>query len=329
MKTFSAYITEQAMVAKPVNQAIYESTEAATLSMEKIKDRIRGMGYDNFKDKSKFSVYVLVDNINRVELLEKIAKEFSKEGGKYDPNKGASSVGAVVVGKYSIGVSPASKQGKKSAGLDNEDTLINNINAFVKNGSMNIKFIAGRKSFVIEDVVKAIEMGRDTSGRKKSDVNLKTKNGSIIPLSLKKDGAEMWESADSYYASRAKSIIDSLVKKGKVKLEGTAIKKITPNVAIKATKEEAKDVVFGSDLLGKGAVLYRTWKQSDFKVTDDGNLEITTSKIYRNQREVEAGDHSVYFLIRNDSSRKGSKIYPGIRVLAVGKTRINRNVLVV
>jgi hypothetical protein len=139
----------------------------------------------------------------------------------------------------------------------------------------------------------------------------------------------MWESADSYYAKKAKDIIDRLIIDKKVTLSGRNIKKITPNIAIEATKKEAKDVVFGSDLLGAGAVLYRTWKASDFKITENGNLEIISSKIYTNEREVENGDHSVYFLIRNDSSRKGSKIYPGIRVLAVGKTRINKNVLVV
>jgi len=328
MKTFKAYLEED-MVAKTVDQVLNEGIKQVNLSMDEIKSRLTAAGYNNFKDKSSRQVFVLVDNVNRVELLQKIEKIFSSEGAKYDPEKGQSSVGMVVVGRFSIGASPASKQGKKSAGLDNEDTLINNINSFVKNGPINIKFIAGKKTFKVDGVIKAIEMGRDTSGRKKSDVNLQTKSGKIIPISLKKDGAEMWESADSYYAKKAKDIIDRLIIDKKVTLSGRNIKKITPNIAIEATKKEAKDVVFGSDLLGTGAVLYRTWKASDFKITENGNLEITSSKIYTNEREVENGDHSVYFLIRNDSSRKGSKIYPGIRVLAVGKTRINKNVLVV
>ena len=328
MKTFRAYMEED-MVAKTVDQVLNEGIKQVNLSMDEIKSRLTAAGYNNFKDKSSRQVFVLVDNVNRVELLQKIEKIFSSEGAKYDPEKGQSSVGMVVVGRFSIGASPASKQGKKSAGLDNEDTLINNINSFVKNGPINIKFIAGKKTFKVDGVIKAIEMGRDTSGRKKSDVNLQTESGKIIPISLKKDGAEMWESADSYYAKKAKDIVDRLIIDKKVTLSGRNIKKITPNIAIKATKKEAKDVVFGSDLLGTGAVLYRTWKASDFKITENGNLEITSSKIYTNEREVENGDHSVYFLIRNDSSRKGSKIYPGIRVLAVGKTRINKNVLVV
>jgi hypothetical protein len=37
----------------------------------------------------------------------------------------------------------------------------------------------------------------------------------------------------------------------------------------------------------------------------------------------------VMFLIRNDKTRKSIKKYPGIRVLASYKKRINRNVAVV
>jgi hypothetical protein len=285
---------------------------------------------DKFKDKSSRSFMVLVDGVNRIDLLKKIEKMFEPFGAKYDLNKGSSSVGAVVIGNISIGVSPASKQGKKSAGLDNEDTLIDNINMFVKNGPMNIVFKGKNKTFVVNDVIKAQEMGRDTSGRKKSDVNLITKSGKVVPLSLKKDGAEMWESADTYYAAEAKKIIDDLILKGKVVLSGGAIKKLTPNVAIKASTQEARNVVFGSDIERlKGAVLYKTFSGSDFKVNVDGNLEINITKIYTNIGEVESGDHAVYFLLRNDSSRRGSKIYPGIRALAVGKTRINKKVLVV
>jgi hypothetical protein len=261
---------------------------------------------------------------------KKIEKLFADYGAKYDPNKGSSSVGAVVIGKYSIGAAPLSKQGKRSAGLDNEDTLINQLNFFLKDSPMHVEFIAGSKRFRVEDVKIAEEVGRDTSGRKKSDVNLVTMSGKKVPLSLKKDNAEMWESADSYWSIRAKQIIDTQVALGKVKLEGTGIKKITPNIAVKATTKETEDVVFGSDILkGNGAVLYKTYSSSDFNITTDGEtIEVTVSEIYRTVQEVEIGKQSVYFLIRNDSSRRGSKIYPGIRVLAVGKTRINQNVLV-
>lgn len=306
--------------------------ETANLQIEDLKQQITSvLGHDKFKDKSRTNFQVLVDGINRVDLLKQIESLFSAIGAKYDPNKGSSSVGAVVIGKFSIGAAPLSKQGKRSAGLDNEDTLIAQLNNMLRDGPLHVEFVAGGKSFRVEDVKHAEEVGRDTSGRKKSDVNLITMSGTKVPLSLKKDNAEMWESADSYYSKKAKDIIDAQVRLGKVKLEGTATKKISPNIAVKASIQETTDVVFGSDIIqNNGAVLYKTFSSSDFKVDDAGEtIIVTVSEIYRTVAEVERGKQAVYFLIRNDSSRKGSKIYPGIRVLAVGKSRINQNVLVV
>lgn len=306
--------------------------ESVSLSSEMLKARIeQELGYSKFKDKSALSFQVLVDGVNRIDLLKRIEKLFADYNAKYDPNKGSSSVGAVGIGKFSVGAAPASKQGKGSAGLDNEHTLINQLNFFLKDGPMHVEFVAGSKRFRVEDVKAAEEVGRDTSGRKKSDVNLALMNGKKVPLSLKKDNAEMWESADSYWSGRAKELIDKQVLLNKVKLEGTTIKKIMPNIAVKATTKETEDVAFGSDILrGNGAVLYKTYSSSDFKITPDGEtILVDVSEIYRTVSEVENGKQAVYFLIRNDSSRRGSRIYPGIRVLAVGKTRINQNILVV
>lgn len=306
--------------------------ETADLQIEDLKQKItQVLGHDKFKDKSRTNFQVLVDGVNRVDLLKQIENLFSAIGGKYDPNKGSSSVGAVVVGRFSIGAAPLSKQGKRSAGLDNEDTIIVQLNNLLRDGPLHVEFTGGGKSFRVENVKQVEEVGRDTSGRKKSDVNLITMDGIKIPLSLKKDNAEMWESADSYYSKKAKEIIDAQVRLGKVKLEGSITKKVLPNIAVKASTQETADVVFGSDIIqNKGAVLYRTFSSSDFKVDESGEtIMVTVSEIYRTVAEVERGKQAVYFLIRNDSSRKGSKIYPGIRVLAVGKSRINQNVVVV
>jgi hypothetical protein len=306
--------------------------ETSSLQAEDLKDKItQVLGHNNFKDKSRTFFQVLVDGVNRIDLLRQIESLFSSIGAKYEPNKGSSSVGAVVVGKYSIGAAPLSKQGKRSAGLDNEDTLISQLNTLLRDGPLHVEFVGGGKIFRVENVKQVKEVGRDTSGRKKSDVNLITMGGTSIPVSLKKDNAEMWESADSYYSIKAKKIIDDQVNLGKAKLEGASIKKIIPNIAVKATIQETNDVVFGSDIIrDNGAVLYKTYSSSDFSIDESGEtIIVKVSEIYRTVAEVEKGKQSVYFLIRNDSSRKGSKIYPGIRVLAVGKSRINQNVLVI
>ena len=306
--------------------------KTASLESNDLKQSItQFLGHDKFKDKSRTNFQVLVDGINRVDLLKQIESLFSPLGAVYDLNKGSSSVGAVTIGRFSIGAAPLSKQGKKSAGLDNEDTLIIQLNNMLRDGPLHVEFTSGSKSFRVEDVKTVEEVGRDTAGRKKSDVNLITTSGKSIPLSLKKDNAEMWESADSYYSIKAKTIIDDQVKLGKVRLEGTTVKRVVPNIAVKASTKETTDVVFGSDIIqNSGAVLYKTYSSSDFSIDESGeSIIVTVSEIYRTVPEVERGKQAVYFLIRNDSSRRGSKIYPGIRALAVGKSRINQNVLVV
>jgi hypothetical protein len=105
--------------------------------------------------------------------------------------------------------------------------------------------------------------------------------------------------------------------------------KMTPNLGIKANNKEKQAVVFGSDLLDNGFVVVRTFRSSDFQMTLDGHiLEVKVTKIIDKMRDLK-GKSDIFFLIRNDSSRRGSKIRPGLRVLAVSATRINKNVKVV
>ena len=104
---------------------------------------------------------------------------------------------------------PAKKQGKSSAGVDNEQKLVDFINSSAKTGPINVFFMNKNKTFDVIGCVEAISAGTDTSGRKKSDVNLIDYKGKVYPISIKKDDAEYWESADSYFGQEAKTIIDA------------------------------------------------------------------------------------------------------------------------
>lgn len=291
-----------------------------------IEQRLIRMGFKNLKWYTGRRVGVLTDD-NRIKVLERIEKELSDMEAVYDPDKGASSIGAVVAGIYTIQAKPASKQGKKSAGLANEDAMIEGIKQFTKGGPMTIKITDGRKSYKYEDVVDIEEVGRDTSNRRKADVRLVRKNGERIPISIKKDNAEMWESADSYWATEAKKIVDEMEAKGEVTLtKQGSVHRMSPNLAVPANDKEKKAVVFGSDLLNSGFVVVRTFRGKDFALDKSGEiLEVRVTKIIDNMNDLK-GDYDIFFLIRNDSSRKGSKIRPGLRVLAVQGTRINKNV---
>lgn len=296
--------------------------------MAKLQTELRKLGFTQQKLESSKTVSIMTDK-NRVDVLQKVA---NKLGGTYDPQKGSSSIGATVVGQFTVKARPASKQGNRSAGLDNEDAMIDSINKFVKQGPMKVCITDGKKNYMYDNVVEVKGVGTDTANRKKADVLLCTADGKEIPISIKKDNAEMWESADSYWAQTAKGLVDKLEASGKVSVEKTGIiNKISPSIGIKATPAEKKAVVFGNDLLvpPKGFVVVRTFSSEDFKVRPDGEcLEVKVTSIIDSMTDLK-DDKDIYFLIRNDSSRKGSKIRPGLRVLAVSKTRINKNVLVV
>lgn len=302
--------------------------EAVTaVTVDELKTICKGLGYDKFKDKSGARFQVLTDE-NRVEVLQKLeaAIKMKFPQAKWDPDASESSVGAIVIDKFMVGAAPASKQGKASAGLDNEHTLFNMIGKITAGGPMNIVFKGGGNTFEVKECVGYRDAGRDTSGRKKADIILVTQSGKEVPISLKKDKAEMWESADSYWAREAKAIVDKLIGEKKAKLVPKGkVFQIEPNIAKKADKSEATNVVFGSDILkGKGCVLEKTFT-GQFTI-DGENAIIEVTKIVTSLSDLK-GEYEVWFLIRNDSSRKGSKIYPGLRVLAVKKSRINRNVL--
>ena len=287
---------------------------------------LTSMGFTNQKKLSGNKLAVLTDS-NRIDTLENIQK--SLPGSVYNKTPtSTSSVGFVKTGQFTIFAKPASKQGKASAGLDNEQMLVDYINSATKTGPINVFFINGNKSFEVFGCVKAVSSGTDTAGIKKSDVNLVDYKNKVYPISIKKDNAEYWESADSYFSKEAKIIIDNAVKNGKTKLVAhSSYFTIEPNIAVEATVAEKKDVVFGTDILPNGCVITKTFSKSSFEMKED-TLVVDVENIIENMRDVK-GDKDVYFLIRNDKTRKSVKEYPGIRILAAYAKRINKNVVVV
>ena len=305
-------------------------SEAEELSYDNLVSIANGLGYENIKKLSGNRFAVLVDG-NRMEVMKKLeaAIQMKYPEAKHDIDLGSSSIGAIKVGKFSIGVAPASKQGKASAGLGNEHTLFNMLGEMTKDGPVNIEFRAGKKVIRINKVTGYMDAGRDTAGRKKADVVLHTEDKNI-PISIKKDKAEMWESADSFWGATAKTWVDKLEKEGKIKViphpRNPGVSKIVPEVAIKANAKWKKAVVFGSDILRNGFVIEKTFTGEYKYDTDKSCYVINATKLITKLSDLK-GDYEIYFLIRNDSSRKGSKIRPGLRTLAVKSTRINKNVL--
>ena len=294
-------------------------------TLTSLKKYLNDLGYKDLKDKDARSVFVLT-NGNRTAVFNALVTQL---GGKANPNRSfGGSLGHIDVENYRIGVKPLSKQGSASAGVENEANLVQAINYMVQQyGTIDVIFTDGNRKFMCKEVQTARQVGADTAGRKKADVMVcGTKE---YPVSLKKDNAEYWESADSFWRDNAEKYLTRAVKKGDVKVESLSggVIKITPNIGVEATDVESVDVIFGSDILGKGCVVTRTFEGNDFRFDGKTNtLTINTSSVITKLSDV-PDSKKVWFLIRNDSTRKSIPGYPGTRALAAYKSRITGNVL--
>lgn len=293
--------------------------DAATLTTY-----LESMGY-TVKKISGTKVAILT-NDSRESVLADVAK---RAGARWDRTpRSDSSVGRVVISGISVLAKPASKQGGASAGVGNETVMVNTINRLCRTGPMNVIFKeSASKRYAVRGCAGARSVGADTAGRKKADVILFDARGREYPVSLKKDDAEMWESADSYWGEKALALVERAVRSGKASVtpQGGYFT-LEPNVALRATTAETRDVVFGSDLANGGAIITRTFAPADFKVKDD-TVTVTVTDIITEMRDVNGGKQ-VYFLVRNDKTRRSITKYPGLRVLAVYEARINSRVLV-
>ena len=285
---------------------------------------LNGLGYKKVSQLTKNKVAILTEE-NRIDVLQNVA---TRSGGKYDPTPLAqSSVGQVTIGNFVVLAKPLKKQGIGSVGLGNEKVLVDTINKACSKGPVNLVFYqTASKIYRINGCIGAESVGRDTANRKKADVILTDQRGNKFPISVKKDNAEIWESADSYYGDKALQAIEIAIKTRKTTMSRQkGYYKIEPNIAIKATPTEMRNVVFGSDILtGRGAIITKTYSSTSFVQKGD-TLTIKVTDIITNMADIGA-DKKVYFLIRNDKTRRTFDDFPGIRVLAVYKSRINKQI---
>lgn len=307
-------------------------------SIETISDLIevlQALGYE-IKDPEKSTgskVIILIGSgINRVSELEKIAKLL---GGEYAKNVAGSSAGGAILRtqqakskKFVVLAKPKSRQGTSSAGIENEQTIIQNIKGIIEltGEPVDILLTDGKRRFLCKSVVDVVDAGRDTKGRKKADIILI--GDKRYPISIKKDNAGAWESADTYWRTEALTIINKLQSKRKVKLlpipGKPGVNKIEPEIVVECNDVEIRDFVFGSDLLPNGCVIQRTFSSSDFHYDGDVNLlSIDVSHIIRDMVGAKDPRYIPKMLMRNDSSRVSPKGIPGIRILSIFGKRGN------
>jgi hypothetical protein len=217
------------------------------------------------------------------------------------------------------------------AGVVNEDLIISVIQkALAKVYPLTISFVSDNNTFTLEGISEVVNRSRDSSLRKKADLVLLCSQMHEYPISLKRDDAGFWESADSLLGEKFKNILETAMANDKVTLTFDAKSgnySITPQIVCRANKEDAENVIFGADILPNGGVIKRTFTKGDFSL--EGNmLTITCSAIYRSLSDIEDTNDYPYFFLKNSQSRNCKTLgYKGLRPYALTKSRVTSTYL--
>lgn len=310
------------------------------ITKPEVESVLRKAGYENLKwDGNKLRVLVQIPdgakkNQFRAETLKEVLNILKKLGGQYSSDPGLGSLGGVVFpnSPISIMVKDIGKQGDNSAGVANEIELANIIQSVIdKYGSANVTFVDPRgKTLSIQNATEVIVAGRQTAGGVKADVVLKGPKGTL-PISIKKLDADMWESADSAFGKRARTIIDDLVAKGIVQIKQIAsrnlkgvgtipVYELSKEIVMEPTPEEALRAIFGTDLNPKGGVVVQTFKPEHFK-QDGNNVTVSSHAVISSWEDIPES-HLMVWLIRNNKDRNSESLgLAGLRPLGVTLTR--------
>ena len=158
-------------------------------------------------------------------------------------------------------------------------------------------------------------------------------------ISLKKDNAIYWESADVRFSQEVKNLLDAIIN-GKLGDEISYIplkdsrgnpdpeiirlynkkdnKPIAGIVVDDLPEQDTKQVIFGNDEV---PVIKRTFRPSDFKVEGD-TIIVNASKIYEDLDDVEKDQALPVLNIRHDKTRRSSR---GLRALLQTQNSILKN----
>ena len=290
-----------------------------------------GLSDSDFKD-SGLNFYILTPGSQRLEFVDKIENIDTGTDKKFEFNStptSFSSIGFFMYGQSKFGIKPGEKQGGKSAGLDNEEIFVNNINSLLEDGPKDVKIVAGDKVVTFDNVTQVIGTGLSTGEYSKSDANFYDGNKDLGGVSLKKDNAIYWESADVRFKDEVKNLLNAIIsgslgdEVSYVSLKDTKgnpdpdiirmynkkeDKPIAGVIVDDLPETEVEQVIFGNDNV---PVLIKTWRPSDFKLEGD-TIIVNATKIYKTLEDVEKDNALPVLNIRHDKTRRSSR---GLRAL--------------
>ena len=303
---------------------------AVNESANDIKQQLIDAGYDenDIVIKSSKQIRLLTKGNERKTTMDKLLQDLPDS--KFDINFKGSSLGAIIANDgTAIIVKPREKQGGGSAGLDNEQALIDGINEYASTDSpIKIVFVGTNKSITFDNITLAQGVGANTAGGKKSDVALYSNSDVVGNLSLKKANASMWESADRRYKELMNKLSDKLINNpfpnvGLRKTEKENIYRLynpeTGNdlsgiIITNLPDNDNESIVFGTDE-PKVQVIKHTFQPSDFSF-DNNTLTIKSGTIFTDLEDIEGTEYEPILVVRHDVTRTATK---GLRPIVYNK----------
>ena len=190
-------------------------------------------------------------------------------------------------------------------------------------------------------------VGSSTKGNKKADLIIYNSN-SNFPISLKNKKFGAWQSADSLAGDDIDKIIISILSGGETNISGTRAifeeknynfkikyddrsklfrilnrSNLESQLVVKINNESKEKVVFGSDILGNGAVIQID--QDDKNIMEYSNNKLVLNVIEYIDNKSQLNDLNIVYKVVNYGKSRGSKRFPGIRVQAVPGNELAKN----
>ncbi len=309
--------------------------EDKAIAIKIIKDTFK-LDDEAFKDKG-LNFHLLVPRQERQSYIDNIEK---LEGFEYNPQPSSfSSLGYISYGDVKIAVKPSGIQGKKSAGLENEDIFVTNINKYLEDGPKNIIITDGNRSIEWNDVTETKGTGTSTTAYSKSDANFYRGEKDLGGVSLKKMNAIYWESADVRFKDEVMNLLDAIIsgklgdeisykplvdKRGNeddtiIRMWNKVTNEKIPGVIVSDLPEiDTYQAIFGND---KVPVVMGTFKESDFSLQGD-DLIIEASKVYEDIEDVKEDGAMPVLNIRHDMTKRNTR---GLRALLQTEKSLYRN----
>ena len=315
---------------------LLEDKEKSSITKPEVEKLLKDNGYEELKvSGNKITVLTQLPDGEKSgefrkatidEIVTFLDQEVPEHKPQFSPATNLSSIGGIIFdnSKVFILVKDIGKQGDKSAGIANEVEIAGMIESVIqKYGTADVTFRDDRGiELEIKNADNVVVAGRNTGNRKKADIVI-TSEDEQLPISIKKLDAAAWESADSLIGAKAKIIIDKLIEEGVLELieigeraDGSPVYKLSKEIVIEPTDEEAMDAIFGTDINPEGGIIIQTFEPEHYTQEED-KITVDAHAVIKSIEDI-PHSHLMVWLLRNDKTRNIASIgYPGIRPLGV------------